>query len=226
MDGNRRWAKKQGLAVFLGHKEGVKAVQVAADFCLSNNVKHLSLYAFSIENFKRSKIELDYLFNLITQELKNYLDKFIEKKIKISFIGDKNLFPEQVKPEIELVENKTKNLSSLSLNFLFCYGGQQEILSSVNTSINKLLKNKNINNLDNLNITKEDLVNNLWLKNTPDPDLIFRTGGQKRLSNYLLFQSAYSELYFSDVLWPEIKDQDFKLALDDFNSRNRRFGGN
>ncbi len=220
MDGNRRWAKKNSLMPWKGHKQGIETVKAFIKFCLDKKIQHASLYTFSLENFKRSPQEIGYLFNLIVKSSEDFLPQFIESGIRIRFCGDKSHFPDSVKPTIQKLENQTKNLDKLLLNIIFCYGGKQEIVSAVK-NIALAVKDGIIDpdTIDELMLEKH-----LWSAGIPDPDMIIRTGGQIRLSNFLLFKSAYSELFFTKKLWPELVKEDFENALEDFYFRKRNIG--
>jgi len=220
MDGNRRWATQQGLAAVLGHKKGTDSVKQATEFCIKNNISYLTLYTFSIENFKRSEEEKNYLFDLIIKEAQEGLAEFLSHKIRVRFVGDRSLFPAHVLALCQEIEEKTAHLTTLTLNFLFCYGGQQEIVSAVQKIAQQVLDNT----LKIQDITKDIVTNNLWLGDIPEPELIIRTGGVKRLSNFLLYQAAYSELYFVDTYWPDMTYAHFEKALEDFMLRKRNFG--
>ena len=221
MDGNRRWAKKNRLTFGTGYAEGgFGAVKRAIEFCLSRGIKHLSLYAFSLENFKRPQEEQDFLFDtIVTQGEKNipYLQKH---DVQVKFVGDRSVFPLRVIPTCELVERETEHCSSIFVNLLFCYGGRQEIVSGVK----KLLKQVQDGVLTENQITEQMLQDCLWTSSTPDPELIVRTSGVQRLSNFLLFQSAYSEFCFLDCLWPEITEKDLAHAVDSYTGVRRNFG--
>lgn len=220
MDGNRRWAKKQGLTPWFGHNQGAESVKKVIQFALDNNIKYVSLYTFSIENFKRSEQEVSHLFSLLITVLTENLAKFIEQGVHIRFIGDETLFPEVIRATIATVEEKTRDCSALNLNLLFCYGGQQEIFGAVKKMITHI-KNGFLALED---FTEEIFKKYLWMGNIPEPELIIRTGGTKRLSNFLLFQAAYSELCFLDCLWPEITEQDLAGALSEFKRIQRNMG--
>jgi undecaprenyl diphosphate synthase len=222
MDGNRRWAKQQGWLPWFGHKEGVEAAKCAIEFCLENNISYLSLYTFSTENFKRPKEEISYLFETIfTQALEAFAPMCHQEQIRVKFIGDRSVFPEKFKPELEKFEDATKQYSRLTLNVLFCYGAQQEMVSGVK----KIIAAVQTGDLDPNTISEATISQHLWTNGTPPPDLIIRTGGVKRLSNFLLYQAAYSEFYFLDCMWPEMKKEDFKAAVTYFNECQRNFGG-
>lgn len=215
MDGNGRWAQKRGLPRNLGHKEGIKAVERALDACIKFNIKFVTFYAFSTENWKRDKEEIDGIFSLLRDYLKNNPDYFNKKDIKIKHIGELSPFPEDLKKELTKAENQTKNNKTLTMTLALNYGGQDEITRTVN----KLLKE------NKMEITYKDISQNLDTNFLPDPDLVIRTSGENRLSNFMMLQMAYSELYFPKVLWPDFNEKELKKALKIFSKRERRFGG-
>ncbi|MBA3954773.1 di-trans,poly-cis-decaprenylcistransferase [Candidatus Dependentiae bacterium] len=220
MDGNRRWAKKRALAPWLGHNQGIESVRIALEFCLKNSINYLSLYVFSLENFKRAPDEVQFLFDLFIKQAEQMLPELIKNGIQITFIGDKTYFPEHLLPTIQTLEAQTQHLTTLKLALLFCYGGRQEIVTAAQ-QLAYAVKSKKIEPQD---ITQELFARHLWSHALPDPDLIIRTGGVKRLSNFLLYQAAYSELYFLDILWPDITYKHFEDALSDYQQRSRNFG--
>jgi undecaprenyl diphosphate synthase len=221
MDGNRRWAIKRGLRPWLGHQEGTKAVERIITFCLENKINFLSLYTFSIENLEqRNEFEKKYLLNLLVEVAKEKVGMFVEHGIRINFVGDKTLFPDAVQPTIVELEKATADGEHLQVNILFCYGSRQEIVAGAK-KFAVAVKDDQINPDD---ISEKEFAEFLWSGSIPEPDLIIRTGGAQRLSNFLLFQAAYSELYFLDCLWPEISEDHLLDALDHFNSTQRNFG--
>jgi undecaprenyl diphosphate synthase len=220
MDGNRRWAFKQGFGSWFGHKKGLDAVQRVIDFCLEKNISYLSLYAFSIENLQRSADEQKYLFEVLAQEALQDLEIFKRKNVCIKFVGDRTLFPAVVIPVCEKVEQETAVCTELQVNFLLCYGGQQEIVDTTKRLAIQITQGK----LSLDDITPDLFKNYLWTSGIPSPDLIIRTGGQQRLSNFLLFQCAYSELYFLDCLWPDITSMQLESALAYFDMCRKNFG--
>lgn len=220
MDGNRRWAKKQNRVPWYGHKEGVEAVKRVVRFCLEQQISYLSLYTFSLENFRRSPIEQQFLFKLLVEEAERGIDEFIQNEIGIQFVGDRTLFPQEVIPACQMIEEKTAHLNKLKLNFLFCYGARQEIVSSIKTVITDVQEGR----LQTQELTEELFQQYLWTGAMPEPDLIIRTGGFKRLSNFLLYQSAYSEFCFLDCLWPELTTQHLQEAVAEFVACRRNFG--
>lgn len=215
MDGNGRWAQKRGLPRNLGHKEGIKAVERTLDACIRFHIKFVTFYAFSTENWKRDKEEIDGIFSLLRDYLKNNPDYFNKKDIKIKHIGELSPFPEDLKKELTKAENQTTNNETLTMTLALNYGGQDEITRAVN----KLLKE------NKMEITYKDISQNLDTNFLPDPDLVIRTSGENRLSNFMMLQMAYSELYFPKVLWPDFNEKELKKALKIFSKRERRFGG-
>lgn len=215
MDGNGRWAQKRGLPRNLGHKEGIKAVERTLDACIRFHIKFVTFYAFSTENWKRDKEEIDGIFSLLRDYLKNNPDYFNKKDIKIKHIGELSPFPEDLKKELTKAENQTTNNETLTMTLALNYGGQDEITRTVN----KLLKE------NKMEITYKDISQNLDTNFLPDLDLVIRTSGENRLSNFMMLQMAYSELYFPKVLWPDFNEKELKKALKIFSKRERRFGG-
>lgn len=220
MDGNRRWAKKQGLAAAYGHRQGVEAVRAVVDFCLQKHISYLSLYTFSIENHQRVSEEKNYLFELMISEATKGIEEFIAKNIQVRFVGDRALFPQHLIPLCTDIENKTAGGTTLQFNILFYYGGRQEIVGGIKEIARKIAAGE----LTHDEITEQLVNNHLWMGNIPEPDLIIRTGGFKRLSNFLLYQSAYSELHFIDCLWPEITMHHLEEAYVNFHTGKRNFG--
>lgn len=222
MDGNRRWATQRNLPTSLGHKEGLSAVERTVQFCLDKAIPYLSLYTFSIENFKRSFEEKKYIFNLMIEYFNNSdkLQELIDKKVRILFIGDRSLFPLELVDLCADVEQKTAHNSTLTVNFLFCYGGRQEIVACIKKIAHLIATNKL--SIDEIN--EKIVADSLWLSHIPDPELVIRPGNQQRLSNFLLYQLAYSELYFTETLWPDITEVHLTEALKSLESRKRNFG--
>jgi len=219
-DGNRRFAKSKGWLPWYGHREGIKATLRVVDFCLENNIRYLSLYTFSIENFRRSFEEVKYLFSLIEDESEEMLKMSREKNIQIKFIGDRTLFPATLIPVCDRLEQETKDNTALQVNLLFCYGARQEVTSGVKEIIKKIRTGE----LSEDDINPEVVEQHLWLHDVPAPELIIRTGGVKRLSNFLLYQAAYSELCFLDCLWPELTTQHLHDAFANYQVQQRNFG--
>lgn len=220
MDGNRRWAKQRGLVPWYGHKEGVEAVRRVVQFCLEKNIPYLSLYTFSLENFKRSPEENNYLFGLMVNEAEKSLDEFRRRGIRLRFIGDRSLFPAQLTPLLDKAERETATHTKLTLTFLFCYGGRQEIYAAVKDIAHQVASGE----VKESDVTPELLDKTLWTGDIPDPDLIIRTGGFSRLSNFLLYKAAYSEFCVLDCLWPDLSEKHLQEAYDNFMECKRNFG--
>jgi undecaprenyl diphosphate synthase len=221
MDGNRRWATQQGFATLFGHKQGMATINKVADFCLAKSIPYLSLYTFSIENLKkRSEQEQQYLFEILAREAEQELSTFQEKSIKIRFVGDRTLFPQSVQSICERLEAGTKEGTALTINLLLCYGGQQEIVDTTKRLAAKVASGE----LKESDITSEVFENHLWTAGIPHPNLIIRTGDQQRLSNFLLYQSAYAELYFLKCMWPDISEQELESALTYYHECRKMFG--
>ena len=220
MDGNRRWAQSKGLLKVLGHKEGLNRFELVADFCLEHEIKYLSLYAFSVENLKRSEDEKNYLFDLFINESQKLIGQLKDRKIKAKFIGDRTLFPARLLAVCDKIELETCNFDNMYVNFLFCYGGRQEIVAGVKTILAKVRSGELLES----EINEETFYKSLWSGDFPEPDLVVRTGAQIRLSNFLLYQSAYSELCFLECMWPEINQEILGKVLLDYEARKRNFG--
>ena len=203
-DGNRRWAKANNLSTFDGHKQGIETLKQIALYCLEEKVRFLTVYTLSAENLaNRSKSELEDLFFLIKQLFNTDLISFCTDKIKVLIIGDPNLFPPDLAPTINDLQEKTKNNVGLTLSFLFCYGGKQEILQAASS---------------------DNFEKSLWSKELPELDLIIRTGGQKRLSNFLPWQSSYAELAFLEIMWPEFNLKALREVFYNFSQCTKNFG--
>ncbi len=214
MDGNGRWAKARGLSRNLGHKEGAKNVFNIAKVALKYGVETLSLYAFSVENWSRPKEEVDKLFSLIEDFYKNTAQKVKDLDIKLTISGDLSVLPEKTQKIIDDALRLTEKNSSMTLNLLINYGGRQEIVYAVNQALKK-----------GFPITEKTISDHLYTAQFCDPELIIRTSGEQRLSNFLLYQSAYSEFYFTTVLWPDFDEEEFIKAIKNYTVRERRFGG-
>lgn len=215
MDGNGRWAKKHSLPRKAGHREGGKRVEDTLSFAYDLGVKVLSLYAFSSENWNRPKDEVDSIFSLIKSFLKGSVKKLTDKGVKLIVTGDRNGLPDDLVKLINSSEKSTENNSLGVLNIAVNYGGRQDLVQA----FNKLKRSgKEI-------ITEKDISENLSTASLPPLDLIIRTGGEKRLSNFMLYEASYSELYFTDTLFPDFKKEQLLAALKDYGSRKRNFGG-
>lgn len=220
MDGNGRWAKKRALPRSAGHAAGSKNFKTIARYCNKIGVKYLTVYAFSTENWNRPKEEVDALMNLFRDYLKD-TKKFIKENIALKFIGNKKGLAKDIIELMEQAEYDSRNATGLTVNLAINYGGRDEITEAVK-EIAELVKNNKINIED---INEQTIENHLFTKNVPDPDLVIRPSGEYRSSNFLIWQSAYAEYWFSDILWPDFKPRHLMKAIEDFNKRNRRFGG-
>ncbi len=220
MDGNRRWARLQGKLPMLGHQEGVQAGRRVIQFCLEKKIPYLSLYTFSIENFKRSQQELDFIFNMLATQGMQEVAQLRQEGVRIRFVGDRTLFPHSLISVCETLEQQTQDCTALQVNLLFCYGARQEIIGG----IKKVIQQVKAGILDENDINEESFQHYLWTHDFPEPDLIVRTGGASRLSNFLLYQAAYSELYFLDCLWPDVGAKQLEQAISFFDNAQRNFG--
>lgn len=220
MDGNGRWAKKRSLPRSAGHAAGSKNFKTIARYCNKIGLKYLTVYAFSTENWKRPKDEVTAIMNILRDYLRDSKN-FKEENIKVQFIGDLSALDEDIIQLIREAEDGSKDATGLHLNIALNYGGRDELVHAMRQIA---LKVKN-GELDENEIEEETVNDHLYTAGQPDPDLIIRPSGEYRLSNYLIWQAAYSEYWFSDVLWPDFKPKHLEKAIDDFNHRNRRFGG-
>ena len=211
MDGNGRWGLKHRNSRNLGHKEGLKTVEMVMRHCVKKQIKFLTLYAFSTENWKRPLKERNYLFNLLEIYLKEKLEKINNEKIKIKILGEKN-FSKKLNNLLDFAEKKTMKNSKLQINLALNYGSKKELLYAFNK-----LKKRN-------KISENDITNNLYTKNIPDPEILIRTGNTQRLSNFLLWQVAYTEIFFEKKLWPDFKNEDLNKILRKFRNIKRNFG--
>ncbi len=218
MDGNRRFAKRLMLKPYKGHEWGAKKVEKIVDWCLEKNVKELTLYALSLENFNRPKQEFGYLMNLFRKEFENFKTNPKLRFTKVNFIGRIKMFPEDIQETMNYLMKKTKDNNKFILNFAMAYGGRAEVIDA----IKKLAKDIKNNKLDINKINEESFGKNLYMND--EPDLIIRTGGEKRTSNFLIWQSYYAEWAFLDILFPEFEKEDFLKCLEDYSKRERRFG--
>ncbi len=220
MDGNARWARSRGLPLSVGHKSGSDNVRRVAEACIDIGVKNLTVYAFSSENWNRPKEEVEYLMKLLDNYLEKETKPLIEKNVRIVISGNLQLLPQSTKDKIYALEELTKNNQSLTLNVAFSYGSRQEIVDAVK-KISLAVSEAKIS-LEQ--ITETYLSQNLYHPEIPDPDLLIRTAGDVRLSNFLLWQAAYAELYFTEVFWPDFGKKDLLQAINQFNKRERRYG--
>ena len=221
MDGNSRWAQKKDLSKEKGHKAGVKKARLAVEFFLENGIKELTLFAFSTENWGRQKKEVKALMKLFLEAINEQTPDLIKNKVKLNFIGEISRFDKVLIKQIKKSqENTSKYDSKMNLNIAISYGGRWDLEQALKKIIDDILKETiKIRNLN------EDLISNyLSTSQIKDPDMIIRSGGEKRISNFFLWQAAYSEIHFSDKLWPDFNEKDFEKALDEFSLRKRKFG--
>jgi len=220
MDGNGRWAKQKGMARVLGHRNGVKAVRETIEAAREIGVKVLTLYAFSTENWNRPKKEVEILMSLLVSSLKDELKALLKNNIKLQAIGQIQNLPKKAQKELQEVIHLTQNNSAMVLNLALSYGSREEIVNTIR-KISKKVVNKQLS-IEEIN---ENTINNhLYTFTLPDVDFLIRTSGEKRISNFLLWQIAYAELYFTDVLWPDFRKEDFFKAILNYQQRERRFG--
>jgi undecaprenyl diphosphate synthase len=220
MDGNGRWAKKRLMPRSFGHRKGVETTRRVVEFCARAGIKHLTLFAFSSENWNRPDEEVNSLMELFMQSLQKYTDELHAKGIRIRFIGNKSLFSDSLQHQIDETESKTFNNSTMTLNIAANYGGQWDIVNAARV----LARGVQAGELAAADIDEQIFSQALALGDSPDPDLFIRTGGEQRISNFLLWQLAYAEFYFSDRLWPDFADADVRAALDEYARRQRRYG--
>jgi undecaprenyl diphosphate synthase len=213
LDGNRRWAKERGLSSFEGHRKGLEKITDVVKWCRKRDIKILTLFVFSTENWNRSKEEVDYLMQLANRAVRNSSKDVSEQGIKVRVIGDKGKLPPFVLRTIEEVEDETKDNKEMTLNFALSYGGRSEIVQAVKKIV--------ASGIAADQVTESLVSENLW---TTDLDLIIRTGKEKRISNFLIWQAAYSELFFYEKYWPDFTESDLQAALEDYANRKRRFG--
>ena len=212
MDGNGRWAKNKGLARSLGHIEGAKTIEKIVDSCISRSIKVLSLFAFSTENWKRPDEEVSGIISLFNSYLNNKIKDFLDKDIQVRISGSLDSLKDDIKNTIANVIYATKNCSKMILNICFNYGSREEIIHAIKNI-------KDINSID-----EESFSKLLYNSDLPSPDLIIRTGGKKRLSNFMLYQAAYAELYFTDKFWPDFNCEDLDKAIEYYKNTDRNFG--
>lgn len=217
MDGNGRWAKKRFLPRVAGHKVGVETVRNMVKQCVNLGVDYLTLFAFSSENWRRPEEEVTFLMGLFMEALKKEVAKLHRNNVRLFIIGNRNQFGEALRAEIDSAESLTQNNTGLTLTIAANYGGRWDILQAVNA-----MQKSNPSKVGEY--TEEALTPYLSMHYAPEPDLFIRTGGEKRISNFLLWQLAYSELYFTDTLWPDFDDQAFEQAIQSYQQRERRFG--
>lgn len=213
MDGNRRWAKKRSMFAWLGHRQGAQTVEMVTQYCLDQKIPYLSLYTFSLENLNRNPEEVSYLFSLIA-EAASRSQEFIKNGVQVRFVGDLSKLPSDTRASCEELTQKTEQGTNLVCNFLMCYGGQQEILAATQSMLDGRVER----------VDKETFKKHLWTGDIPDPDIIIRTGGVQRLSNFLLFQLAYAEIRFLDCLWPDLTRELLDQTVQHCVNAHKNFG--
>ena len=220
MDGNGRWAEQKGMPRIFGHQNGVTAVRKIVEAASKFNIKYLTLFTFSVENWDRPTSEVDTLMGLLVQTLKDEFEDMFKNNIKLNAIGDLDSLPNEVREELYTIIESTKENTGMTLTLALSYGGKQEIFKAVK-EISEKVKN-DIICLDNFD---DSVINDhLYTSDLPDVDLLIRTSGEKRISNFLLWQIAYAELYFTDVYWPDFTEEDLEKAIVEYQNRERRFG--
>ena len=220
MDGNGRWAKKIGKKRAFGHENGTKSVKECINQSIKLGIKNLTLFVFSTENWNRPKFEVNALMDLLVYSIDKERVSLIENNIKLNVVGDLDSLKNKAKSKLESIISETKNNKKLNLNLAISYGSKQEIVNAIREVSNKVKNNI----ISSKNIDENIINEHLYTRNLPNVDLLIRTGGEKRVSNFLLWQIAYAEMYFTDVLWPDFKKEDFLDALEDYQKRERRFG--
>ena len=213
MDGNGRWGLKKKKSRNFGHSEGVKTVEKIIEESILNKIKYLTLYTFSTENWKRPKKEISFLIYLLEQYIDQQLSKLVKKNIKLKIIGNINKFPASLKTKLIKAEKLTSKKNKIQINIALNYGSKEEIINSVKKTINLSIP-----------INEKNISQNLYTKDIPDPEIMIRTGNRFRLSNFLLWQSSYAEIFFVKKLWPDFNKKDFRNILDKFKSTRRNFG--
>ncbi|WCM43202.1 isoprenyl transferase [Flavobacterium sp. CBA20B-1] len=220
MDGNGRWAKQKGFLRTIGHENGATAVKRVVEQCTRLGIPFLTLYAFSTENWNRPQFEVDMLMKLLVKALKKEVKTLQKNNIKLNAIGNLNLLPNNVRKELTEVLEKTKNNNRLTLSLALSYGSRNELIEATKEICNKVK-----NNIISIDAIDESIINeHLYTHNLPDVDLLIRTSGEQRISNFLLWQIAYAELYFCDVLWPDFSNEHLFQALEVYQNRERRYG--
>ncbi|KIC01950.1 UDP pyrophosphate synthase [Flavobacterium sp. JRM] len=220
MDGNGRWAKQQGFLRAFGHENGTKSVKETIESCAKLGIEYLTLYAFSTENWNRPKLEIETLMKILINSLKKELGTLQKNNIKLNAIGNLEKLPQSAQKELLDVIDKTKNNTRLTLTLALSYGSREELVNAV-----RIISNKVKNNIISIDTIDDSIINeHLYTQNLPDVDLLIRTSGEHRISNFLLWQIAYAELYFTNVLWPDFKEKDLYEAIISYQKRERRFG--
>jgi len=217
LDGNRRWAREKGLPAFKGHEAGYERIKDVCKWCIKKDIEILTVYAFSTENWNRNKEEVKYLMFLLNKAFSKEMEELNKLGIKMNIIGSRDRISPTIKKNIEKTEEKTKNNKKMVLNICFNYGGRLEIVEAVKNIIKEDTKPEEV--------TEELISKHIWFKGQPEPDLIVRTSGEQRLSGFLTWTSVYSELYFPNCYWPDFNEKELDKTIEEFERRNRRFGG-
>jgi undecaprenyl diphosphate synthase len=220
MDGNGRWAAKRGLPRVVGHKNGVETVREIVELCAQLGIEYLTLYTFSTENWKRPREEVSTLMRLIVKSLQSETNELHSNNVRLTTIGDMSQLPEVVQNELQEAIKKTRNNKRMTLNLALSYSGRTELTNAVQNICRDIEKGK----ISKSDICEKLISNYLYTSNIPDPDLMIRSGGEFRISNFLLWQIAYSEIFITDVLWPDFGYKEFLKAIEDYQKRERRFG--
>ena len=220
MDGNRRWARNKGLPVALGHKEGAKTLEKIVRYAKNIGIKYITVYAFSTENWKRSEEEVSTLMNLMMNYLESYSKRADSENIKVQILGNRQGLSDKMNDLIEKCMERTKDNTGITFNIALNYGGRDEILGAVKNIAEKIQHNE----MKIEDITEQTISDNLYTKGQPDPDLLIRTSGEIRLSNFLPWQLVYSEFVFVDKNWPDFSEKDLDEAIEEYQKRNRKFG--
>ena len=223
MDGNGRWAKKRGLPRAAGHKRGAESLREAVRACNELGVKHLTVYAFSTENWQRPEDEVGFLMGLFMEAINNEVNKLHKNNVRIRFLGRLQQFSKELQEKMRWAMDLTEKNTAGNLNVMVNYGGRAEITDAVNEIV-KGIEGSEGGGGRRKEITEEEIENNLYTKGIPDPDLLIRTANEMRISNFLLWQIAYSEIYVTDVLWPDFNKQELIKAIEEYGKRERRFG--
>ncbi len=221
MDGNGRWARKRGLPRIIGHREGMARVREIVRACVELDIRILTLYAFSVENWKRPKSEINTLMRFLEEFLERERDNLIKNEIRLKIIGRFNEFPRSISDKLNKIEHITQDNKKLFLNLALNYGGRAEIVDATKKVIKEVLENK----LRVEDIDEKVFANYLYTAGIPDPDLLIRTSGEMRISNFLLWQVSYCEIYITQKYWPDFKKKDLEIAITEYQQRERRFGG-
>jgi len=217
MDGNGRWAQKRKLPRIEGHRRGAISLREAVKACIELGVKYLTVYAFSTENWKRPKEEINFLMRLLSSTIEKEVDELDKNKIKVRFMGRLSMLPEKLQEKIGSAEERTKNNSKLNLNIMLSYGGRAELTDALKSIVK--------NNAKSDTIDEKLISDHLYTAGMPDPDLLIRTAGELRVSNFMIWQIAYSEIWVTDVLWPDFRKKHLLEAIEDYSGRIRKFGG-